>query len=46
MTGESAKDNADKIKDINKQLDDLAKSEALQKLKYKFDQLEQGITKN
>ena len=45
MTGESAKDNADKIKDINKQLDDLAKSEALQKLKYKFDQLEQGITK-
>lgn len=45
MTGESAKDNTDKIKDINKQLDDLAKSEALQKLKYKFDQLEQGITK-
>ena len=45
MTSESAKDNADKIKDINKQLDDLAKSEALQKLKYKFDQLEQGITK-
>lgn len=45
MTGESAKDNADKIKDINKQLDDLARSEALQKLKYKFDQLEQGITK-
>ena len=45
MTGESAKDNADKIKDINKQLDDLAKSEALEKLKYKFDQLEQGITK-
>lgn len=45
MTGESAKDNTDKIKDLNKQLDDLAKSEALQKLKYKFDQLEQGITK-
>lgn len=43
MTSESAKDNADKIKDINKQLDDLAKSEALQKLKYKFDQLEQVL---
>lgn len=45
MTGEGAKDVAKNIKDINKQLDDLAKSEALQKLKYKFDQLEQGITK-
>lgn len=33
MTGESAKDVAKNIKDINKQLDDLAKSE----VKYKFD---------
>lgn len=33
MTGESAKDTAKNIKDINKQLDDLAKSE----VKYKFD---------
>ena len=45
MTGESAKDNADKIKDIKKQLEDLAKSEALDKLKYKFDTLEQAISK-
>lgn len=33
MTGEGAKDVAKNIKDINKQLDDLAKSE----VKYKFD---------
>lgn len=33
MTGESAKDTAKNIKDIKKQLDDLAKSE----VKYKFD---------
>lgn len=45
MTGESAKDNADKIKDIKKELDDLAKSEALDKLKYKFDKIEQSISK-
>lgn len=45
MTGESAKDNTDKIKDIKKQLDDLAKSEALDRLKYKFDTLEQAISK-
>ena len=45
MTGESAKDNTDKIKDIKKQLNDLAKSEALDRLKYKFDTLEQAISK-
>lgn len=45
MPGKSAKDTADKTKDINKQLDDLAKSEALDKLKYKFDQIEQSIEK-
>ena len=39
------KDNTDKIKDIKKQLDDLAKSEALDRLKYKFDTLEQAISK-
>ena len=45
MTGESAKDTADKVNDVKEQLNDLAKSEALDKLKYKFDQIEQGITK-
>ena len=45
MTGESAKDTADKVNDVKEQLNDLAKSEALDKLKYKFDQIEQGISK-
>lgn len=44
-SGKSASDAADKIKDIQRQIDDLAKSEALDKLKYKFDSLEQSITK-
>lgn len=40
------KDNtADKVKDINDQLNDLAKSEALDALKYKFDQIEQSVEK-
>ena len=43
--GKSASDTSDKIKDTKKQLDDLAKTEALDALKYKFDQLEQSIEK-
>lgn len=40
------KDNtAKQVRDAKKQLDDLAKSEALDKLKYKFDDLERSITK-
>lgn len=43
--GKSASDTSDKIKDTKEQLDNLAKTEALDALKYKFDQLEQSIEK-
>ncbi|MDO5398281.1 MAG: hypothetical protein Q4G33_10155, partial [bacterium] len=39
------KDTADNIKNINEQLEDLSESEALDKLKNKFDNLEQSIEK-
>lgn len=41
--GDKAKDTQDKIDDIQEKLDDLAKSEALEAIKYKFDQIEQSV---
>lgn len=44
LGGQSAKDLSDRIDDIKRQLKELADSEALEKLKYRFDIIEQSIT--
>lgn len=44
LGGQSAKDLSDRIDDIKRQLRELADSEALEKLKYRFDIIEQSIT--
>lgn len=43
--GKSSQDTSDKVKDINKQLKDLEKSSALDKLKHKFDSLNKSVEK-
>ena len=43
--GSTASDASEKIADIQRQIDELEKSIALDKLKYKFDSLELSITK-